>query len=469
MKRCTGLLMMIVMAAGLAEAPEARSRTAVQVGAQRPPTDEQQALRARIEQRYDVVRLTNGVALTPKTRTGDVRLIEISDTIAVNGVPVTGRELRDHVGADADAILRLSYLDVDARRALFAAVRPEEQQRPEVERPRPESEPALEAPSPASETMPRRARRSSGERVRIFGDVNVSEDEEVSGQVVAVIGSVRIDGEVGDQVVAVLGSVDLGPRAVVRGDVVTVGGRLRKAPGAQVRGAVTEVSLGDPGMRVHLSPWFDGWGPIYVFGGFGPVARLLGSTFRFVLLALLACVALVVARRSVEASAQRVTDNPVNSTLVGMVAWVLFAPVLFLIAFLLLVSFIGIPLLLLLPFAVLVLLLMALVGFSGTAYALGQWMRRRLGIGTVPAFVDVCLGILVILMPLLLGRLVALGGWPVSPFVFLLLATGLAVEFLAWSSGFGAVLANAFSRWQARRATRRPTAITPTATPGPSV
>ena len=100
--------------------------------------------------------------------------------------------------------------------------------------------------------------------------MNVGEDEEVSGQVVAVMGSVRIDGEVGDQVVAVLGSVDLGPRAVVRGDVVTVGGRLRKAPGAQVRGAVTEVSLGDPGMRVHLSPWFDGWGQSICLAGSGP-------------------------------------------------------------------------------------------------------------------------------------------------------------------------------------------------------
>ena len=45
----------------------------------------------------------------------------------------------------------------------------------------------------------------SGDRVRIFGDVTVREDEAVSGQVVAVLGSVRVDGEVGDQVVAVLG------------------------------------------------------------------------------------------------------------------------------------------------------------------------------------------------------------------------------------------------------------------------
>jgi len=38
--------------------------------------------------------------------------------------------------------------------------------------------------------------------------------------------------------------------------------------------------------------------------------------------------------------------------------------------------------------------------------------------------------------------------------VFMLVATGLAVEFLAWASGFGAVLTNAYSRWRARRAAR---------------
>ena len=57
--------------------------------AQQPTASEQQALRARLEERYDVVPLSDGIALTPKTRRGDVRLIEVSDTIAINGTIVS--------------------------------------------------------------------------------------------------------------------------------------------------------------------------------------------------------------------------------------------------------------------------------------------------------------------------------------------------------------------------------------------
>ena len=427
--------------------------------AQQVSADEQQTLRTRIEQRYDVVPISGGVALTPKTARADVRLIEISDTIAVNGVAVSGRELRERVGADADAILRLSYLGGSDLRRLFTAAPAEGQARPD-------QEPALERTTPATPEPPSRPnnRRSNGDRVRVLGSVVVNEGEEVSGQVVAVLGSAHVNGEVGDQVVAVLGDVELGPHAIVRGDVVSVGGRLRRAPGAQVHGSVTEVSLGGLGTSIHV-PWMAGWGPVY-FGGFGPIARLIGTTFRFVLLALVACLALVVARRAVEGSAQRVVDDPIKATLVGLVAWVLFVPMLVLIAVVLSISIIGIPLLLLMPFAVIAMIVMAIVGFSGTASAIGQWARRRFGLSTTSGFADVCLGILIILLPLLIGRVIGLAGWTLSPIVFLFVATGLAVEFLAWSAGFGAVLTNVFSRWQAKRA-MRPASPAPSATPGP--
>jgi hypothetical protein len=408
---------------------------------------EEEALRSRIESRYDVVPLSDGVALRPKNPTRAVRLIEVSDTIAINGATVTGRELRERVGDDADAILKLSYLDPHVRRALFA--KHEEPQAPAAA-------PTEPAPSePAAETPDRRHRsvqRSGGDRVRIFGDVTVREGEEVTGQVVAVIGSVRIDGDVGDQVVAVLGSVDLGPKAVVRGDIVSVGGRVRRAAGSQVGGAVTEVSLADARWDPRFEPWLREVGLISMFDGFSGVPRLIGTMFRLVLLMLFASMAMVVARAAVERSAQRVSDNPIRATLIGLLAEVMFVPVLVLTCVVLAISIVGIPLLLLVPFVILFFILLGLVGFTGTALAVGQWARRQFSLGTASGFADVWLGIVIILFPVLVGRLIGLAGFLTGPVVVLLVGAGIGLEFLAWSTGFGAVLTNTFSRWQARRA-----------------
>lgn len=419
---------------------------------QQPSSDDQRELRARLEQRFDVVPLTDGVALRPKSRVRDVRLIEITDgSILVNGVTVTGQELREKLGPDANDVLRLSYLDTASRRALFA---PRETTAPGA--PSVEPQPPLEKPAgaPAEPEPRRRERHGTGDRVRIFGNVVVPEDEAVSGQAVAVMGSVKVDGEVGDTVVAVLGSVDLGPKSVVRGDVVSVGGRVNRQEGARVRGAVTEISFAEPNIHLNFVPLFD-WQRFWWFDRWGAIPRLIGTTFRFLLLLILASIAMAVARPTVEASAQRIADNPVKTTLVGLAAQILVWPVLLITVIVLAISIIGIPLLLLMPFVVLVFILLALAGFSGVAYAVGQGARRYLGIGTAPPIVDLFLGIVVILLPLLLARLLGLAGWPVTPIVILLVMTGVAVEFLAWSAGIGAVVTNAFSKWQARRTARQ--------------
>src|SRR3954468_12895278 len=134
----------------------------VSVGAQELKPEDR-ALRGEIESRYDVVPLSNAIGLRPKAATGDVRLIEISDAISINGVVVTGRELRDKVGRDADAILKLSYLDPAVRRALFA----------EAADPAPRTgQPAADTPAPdpapdRDRDRDRFERRSSGDRVRV--------------------------------------------------------------------------------------------------------------------------------------------------------------------------------------------------------------------------------------------------------------------------------------------------------------
>ncbi|MBA2604233.1 MAG: hypothetical protein H0U94_11670 [Acidobacteria bacterium] len=434
--------------------------SAVQIASAQPPPDDRGALRAQIEERFDVVPLTGGIALRPRKPMQDVRLIEITEgTVLINGSPVTGRELRERLGRDADAILQLSYLTPDAARV---PVEPPEATADAQVEPEP-----LEAPSPPAAPIPpvppiQDGRHSSGDRVRIFGNVSVGADEVISGQAVAVLGSVRVDGEVADQVVAVLGSVTLGPKALVRGDVVSIGGRVHRSEGSQIRGNVTEVSVADPNVHLNFPP-LAGWSSPHLPSGFSAVPRLIGTTFRLLLLVMLVSIAFVVARRTVEASAQRVSDSPVQSTLVGVVAQLLLIPALVLTVIVLAISIVGIPLLLLVPFAILVLILLALAGFSGTVYAVGQRTRRKMGLTNTPPFVDILMGVLVILLPILLARLVAFAGWPLGPLGMLLVAIGVAVEFLAWSSGFGAVLTNGFTRWQARRAAR--TYVPPPAMP----
>jgi hypothetical protein len=423
--------------------------------------DDTRALRERLERRFDIVALSEGVGLRPKGRVGDVRLIEVTaGTVLVNGSAVTGRELRDRLGDDADAVLRVSYLSAADLKA-FAAPPPQRGQAEERRAAQPEP---LESPRPADPAgadaaleSARRAkdearwpRRSHGDRIRIFGDVSVDRDEEITGQVVAVFGSVRVNGKVGDQVVAVMGSVSLGPEAVVGGDVVSVGGRVYREGGAEVRRGVTEVAIDALPFGVHVGPW-NSWGDMPWSRSFGAIPRLFGTALRLSLLLLVTGIALIIARRGVEASAERVIENPLKVTAVGLLAELLVLPVLVLTVIVLSISIIGIPLLLLIPFVVVGLIFMALVGFTGTAAAVGGLVQRRMSTSVRVDFVAVVLGLLVILSPLLIARLLALGGWPLTPVAVVLVGVGFAVELLAWASGFGAMLMNAFTRWQARR------------------
>ena len=110
----TRLTAVAILLAGAISVPAAGA------GARQMSSEDQRALRARLEQRFDVVRVTDGVALRPKSPMRNVRLIVVTDgTIQIDGTPVSGAELGDRVGADADAVRRLSYLDDAALRALF--------------------------------------------------------------------------------------------------------------------------------------------------------------------------------------------------------------------------------------------------------------------------------------------------------------------------------------------------------------
>ena len=111
--------------------------------------------------------------------------------------------------------------------------------------------------------------------------------------------------------------------------------------------------------------------------GLYPLARLTGTLVRTALLVLLTALVMFVARTPVEQVADRVAAEPVKSWVVGFLAEILFVPVLVMTIVVLAISIIGIPLLLLVPVAIVEGIIVMLVGFTGVAYHLGRLMQER--------------------------------------------------------------------------------------------
>jgi hypothetical protein len=390
------------------------------------------ALKSRVEQRFQILPLANGVLLTPKFKT-TIRSIEVTDAIAVDGATASGRELQDKLGPDANLVLQISYLDPAARRALAGAAGSPV----EVAPPSP-------PPPPAA---PSERRRSSGGRkddlVRFGGSVSVGTGETVTGDVVAIGGSGDVDGEVLGDVVVIGGSLTLGPHARIRGDATVVGGRLNKDPGATIDGDVSEVGLGDA-IRGHRPDWLPRRGPgawRSMMSGFG-----LGTTVvRVALVMLLAAIVLLVARRHVQQIADRAAAEPVKAWAVGFLVEILFVPVLVLTIVALAVSIIGIPLLLLVPVAIVGFLVVCLVGMTGVAFHIGRLIEGHWPQLQSRPYLPTIAGIGVIVAPLVLGRLIGVvPGLGVIAAIFI--GIGFLIEYIAWTTGLGAAALTRFGR-----------------------
>lgn len=80
----------------------------------------------------------------------------------------------------------------------------------------------------------------------------------VGDSVVSVLGDSYVNGHVRGQVVAVLGNVELGPDAVVDGDIVCVGGEYRHDPNAVHHGNVQNIAIAGHHFNFSaLNAWFE--------------------------------------------------------------------------------------------------------------------------------------------------------------------------------------------------------------------
>jgi len=255
--------------------------------------------------------------------------------------------------------------------------------------------------------------------VRIFADAEVPAGERIEGDVVAVFGSVLVEGAVSGNVVAVFGSVRLAPESSVEGDVVAIGGGLDQARGATVGGESVSlgflpVALGMPALPVLLISVFIGW-LISIFAGW--------------------LVTLLIPERMLRVAATA-SRRGVASFFLGLVS----TPLMLFSCMLLLITVIGIPIALLLP---LLFVLMAWAGQIASTYVLGsRLLRRRLGQGG--AMRPILAGALFVALFFAAGAVLATPpGFPRTAALFFSLL-GILLVFCLTTIGTGAFLLSRF-------------------------
>lgn len=160
------------------------------------------------------------------------------------------------------------------------------------------------------------------------GRVNFERGSLVTGPVYVMGGEVSVDGEIRADLSMIGGEVSLGPRAKVGGDLDIGSGKLTRSPGATVTG---EVNRGTgSGVR---APLFPGWTIIPTAEDPNLLRRLISFVINTVLLSALAAVAAHFLPGPASRVAKAVTEAPVVTGALGLLAMITLPSLLVLMAF----------------------------------------------------------------------------------------------------------------------------------------
>ena len=205
-----------------------------------------------------------------------------------------------------------------------------------------------------------------------LGDFSIGSSETVEGNLLVVHGDADLFGKLNGNVVALDGDVILHSGALVTGDALAIGGRVRDRGGV-VQGE--QRSLG-------AAPLAPAAGASWLRTAFTQLAGLGGV---LITLGLIGFGLVLFARPNLEVVSDTVSHNLLRSFLSGLLAQILVIPTFGMLITGLVLSVVGI---LLVPFVVIVvpLLLIAAVagGFLAVAHAMGEThTRRRMAAGVV--------------------------------------------------------------------------------------
>ena len=445
-------------------------------------TPERSQLRQTILGLYEVLPMRGGLLLKPHASKIGVKTIELTDgSIAINGETTPPSVVRAWLIADAPPVLQLAELPPAERRQLFglpvegsptAAVpapkaaasgsadipKPpartdSEEASEETDKPETPTAPEPpEAPEPPTPPTPPTS-ISTGSRVRVGGSARVEANEvvesvvavggsvhvegEVERDVAAVGGPAWIDGKVGGGVTSVGGSVHLGPKAEVEGNVTSVLGHIDADPKARIHGTKTEVSPSEFVLGGRHGKRFGNLSVEPFQGG----ESFLWTAFRILFKLLLVCLTLLVARPRIERLERRLTAQPWESGGVGLLAVLAFFPALVLATVLTCCLF-----LILYPVVFLLVLVVGLLGYTTVVYRIGRWSEGRFGwrFGGNP-YLAVLVGMAWIESLRIVGALVSVDDGIFNLFGAMVSGFGRLVVFGATILGIGVVLLDRFS------------------------
>ena len=190
-----------------------------------------------------------------------------------------------------------------------------------------------------SMTMEKNIRVEAGEtqqNVMTFGGHIVVEGT-VKASVIAIGGTIEIGGEVGEAVVGIGSTVTLRSTAVIKGDVVSIGGKLIKDAGSIVQGDTVDFDFGEIGTRLFKGGFAKGFLSVSLI----PLLLILKLIGIFVWFLLAFFVAALFPRQIVSAAHEvRARFWPMFWT--GLLAIIIFSALVLLAALLCLIL-IGIP------------------------------------------------------------------------------------------------------------------------------
>jgi hypothetical protein len=273
-----------------------------------------------------------------------------------------------------------------------------------------------------------------GGRARI-GNFSVGSGEHLKGHLLVLRGNADIYGEVDGNLATVDGHVTVHPGGLVTGDVLALGGNVNDV-GGEIRGEIRTLEPSVTMVRVdaETAPSVS-----TVAQGFRNGAGLIGV---FLTMVLLGFGLTMFARPQLEVVSDTVAHSFGRSFLVGLLGQILLLPTFGMLVVGLILSVVGI---LLLPFAVVAYVLLAIVavlgGYLAVAHALGEtYTRRQMALGVLihspNSYRYVLIGVGAMLS--LWAAWVVFGWVPVAG--TLIRGIAILVTWLLATAGFGAAL-----------------------------